>query len=84
MLSILMGVTFFKAFHDITYITKWFKEIVYNNKTTILMELRIPKRAMDSKTSNLSYFNIRFFFKAFPDISQNGLKKLFTIIKRQF
>ena len=28
-----------------------------------------------------------FFFKAFPDIShisQNGLKKLFTIIKRQF
>ena len=26
--------------------------------------------------SNLSYFNRRFFFKAFPDISQNALKKL--------
>ena len=44
------GVVLFKAFPDITYITKWFKEIVYNNKwfkeivynnkTTILMELR--------------------------------------------
>ena len=27
--------------------------------------------------SNLSYFNMRFFFKAFPDISQNGLKTSF-------
>ena len=34
----------------------------------------------DSPKSNLSYFIMRFFFKAFPDIphiSQNGLKKLF-------
>ena len=27
--------------------------------------------------SNLNYFSMRFFFKAFPDISQNGSKKLF-------
>ena len=27
--------------------------------------------------SNLIYFNMRFFFKAFPEISQNCLKKLF-------
>ena len=42
---------------------------------------------IDSKTRNLSYFNIRFIFKPIPDISnisQNGLEKLFTIIKRQF
>ena len=35
---------------------------------------------MDSEECNLSYFNMIFFFKAFPDIShisQNGLKKLF-------
>ena len=35
----------------------------------------------------LSIFNWRYFFKAVPDIShisQIGLKKLFTIIKRQF
>ena len=27
--------------------------------------------------SNLSYFKMTSFFKAFPDISQNGLKQLF-------
>ena len=27
--------------------------------------------------SNLSYFDNRFLFKTFPDISQNGFKKLF-------
>ena len=33
--------------------------------------------------SNLSYFNMRFFFKAFRDISQNGLKILFYNNKMQ-
>ena len=35
---------------------------------------------IDSEESNLSYFNMIFFFKAFLDISHisgNGLKKLF-------
>ena len=31
--------------------------------------------------NNLIYFNMRFFFKAFPDISQNCLKKLFYNMK---
>ena len=30
----------FKAFSDITYITKWFKEIICNNKTQFFKELR--------------------------------------------
>ena len=64
---LLMGVTFFKAFPDIIYITEWFKEIVYNNKN-----INFSGTKVDSKTSNLSYFNIEFFLKAFPDISQNG------------
>ena len=74
-----MGMVFFKAFPDITYITKWFKEIVYNNNNN-----NFDGTKVDSKTNNLRYLNIRFFFKAFPDLSQNGLKKLCTIIKRQF
>ena len=35
---------------------------------------------IDSQERNLTYFNMIFFFKAFPDISHisgNGLKKLF-------
>ena len=32
---------FFKAYPDISDISqKWFKEIIYNNKSAILMELR--------------------------------------------
>ena len=50
---------------------------MYNNKTEILKEIRSN---IDSKKSNLSYFNMIFFLTAFPDIyhvSQNGLNKLF-------
>ena len=31
---------FFKPFPYISHITKWCKEIIYNNKTAILMDLR--------------------------------------------
>ena len=71
-----MGVIFFKAFSGISNVSqngikKLFTKIKY----------QFNGSEIDSKTSNLSYFNMGFFFKSFPDIShisQNGLKKLFT------
>ena len=44
------------------------------------------KSEIDSEESNLSYFNMIFFFEAFPDISHisgNCLKKLFYNDKMQ-
>ena len=78
----LMGVIFFKAFSGISNVLK-------NGikKLFTIITHQFNGSEIDSKTSNLSYFNMIFFFKAFPDIShilQNGLKKLSTIIKWKF
>ena len=75
-----MGVIFFKAFSGIS-------NVLQNDikKLFTIIKHQFNGSEIDSKTSNLSYFNMIFFFKAFPDmsrISKNGLKKLFTIIKR--
>ena len=77
-----MGVMFFKAFFGISNVSQ-------NGikKLFTIIKHQFDGSGIDSKTSNLSYFNMGFFFKPFPDIlriSKNGLKKLFTIIKRQF
>ena len=55
-----MRVAFFNVIPDITCITKWFKDIVYSNKMTILIELRqFPKGAM--LTILISDFSLNHF-----------------------
>ena len=76
-----MRVIFFKAFPGISNVSQ-------NGikKLFTIIKHQFDGSEIDSKTSNLSYFNIGFLFKPFPEIShisQNGLKKLFTIIKCQ-
>ena len=75
----LMWVTFFKAFLGISSVSQNGLKKLFT-----IIKQNFDGTKIDFKTSNLSYFNMGFFFKAFPDISQNGLKKLLTIIKRQF
>ena len=77
-----MGVIFFKAFPGISDVSQNGTKILFT-----IIKYQFDGSEIDSKTSNLSYFNMGFFFKTFPDISyisQNCLKKLFIIIKRQF
>ena len=76
-----MGVIFFKAFHGISNVS-------HNGikKLFTIIKHQFDGSEIDSKTSNLNYFNMGFFFKPFCDISQisqNGLQKLFTIRKCQ-
>ena len=75
-----MGVMFFKAFTGISNVSQNGIKRLFT-----IIKHEFDGSEINSKTSNLSYFNMGFFFKPFPDIShisQNGLKKLFTIIKR--
>ena len=77
-----MGVIFFKAYPGISNVSQnGIKKIL------TIIKHQFDGSAIDSKTNNLSYFDMGFFIKPFPDIShisQNSLKELFTIIKRQF
>ena len=78
----LMGVKIIKAFPGISNVSQ-------NGikKLFTIIKHQFNGSEIDSKTSNLSHFNMGFLLKPFPDISrisQNGLKKLFTIIKRLF
>ena len=59
----LMGLIFFNAFPGISNISK-------NGikKLFTIIKHQFDGSEIDSKTSNLSYFNMGFFFKAFPNI----------------
>ena len=69
-----MEVIFFKAFPGISSVSQ-------NGikKLLTIIKQQFDESVIDSKKSNISYFNTGFFFKPFPDIShisQNGLKKI--------
>ena len=79
-----MGVIFFIAFSGISNVSQ---NGMKKKKLFTIIKHQFDGSEIDSKTSNLSHFNMIFFFKAFPAISrisQNSLKKLFTIRKRNF
>ena len=61
----LIGVIFFTAFAGISNVSE--NNI---NKLFTIINYQFDGSAIDSKTSNLSYFNMGFFFKPFCDISQ--------------
>ena len=79
------GLIFPKEFADISNVS----EIALKKLFTIIKHQFSwnMKMEIDSKKSNLIYCNIRFFLKHFliyHIYHNNGLNKLFTIIKLQF
>ena len=62
---LLMGVIFFKAFRGISNLSQNGIKILFT-----IIKKQFDGFEIYSKTSNLSYFNMGFFFKPFPDISR--------------
>ena len=68
-----MGMIFFKVFPGISNVSQ-----IGTNKLFTIIKHQFDGSQIDSKTSNLSYFNMGFFIKAFSDITY--ITKWFKII----